>query len=672
MKSQFVRFVTGFSACILCSINVPGQEAPTKVELDTVLARAAARQPGDDLESFRSLEIWVRQSLSDSKLRRQIETGLCQLLAPDSTLEARRFACEQLGIIGDTAALPKLAELLKNDQSAAIACLGLTTFPRGKADQVLRAALTSSSGAARIQIITTLGDRRDARSVSSLATLASDADQAVAAAAVAALGKIGNARAHKAILQLRQTAGPTLEPAITEATLRCAERLAEGRNRREAAGAYEELTETSQPAYIRRAAFAALLRLEGDRGEERIMTVLRGSDSALKPVAIAAVRDLHNAGASGRFAQVLSSLGSEEQAWLIDSLAARGDGAAREAIARSVDSSDASVRSAAIDALGRIGDDSCAGTLARAAAQAKSKEERRAIEGALISLPGGAKTDAAILSQFDSASGEARATLISSLAERQGAAATSTFLTECENADSVVAIAAFRALGQTAEAGNVSAMLDRLARVKDDAVRSEAESAASQVLGRMKDASQRSDALKEALARAPNAEVRCSILGLLPACGDAASLEELSSAATDRDTGVRAAAIRALAEWPNASAWTPLDRFYEHPESEALRAVALRGLVRLAGEENAHPDAQLIARYRQLLSGAKGDADLRLILGALSSAAHPDALGLVLPLLSNPDVRAESEVAVKKIAASIKAQHPKEAQEALQKLEANP
>jgi hypothetical protein len=43
-----------------------------------------------------------------------------------------------------------------------------------------------------------------------------------------------------------------------------------------------------------------------------------------------------------------------------------------------------------------------------------------------------------------------------------------------------------------------------------------------------------------------------------------------------------------------------------------------------------------------------------------------------LPLLDNSGVRAEAEVAVKKIAAAIKTQHPQSAQEALNRLRARP
>ena len=97
---------------------------------------------------------------------------------------------------------------------------------------------------------------------------------------------------------LRQDADPALQPASTEASLRCAEGLAASGDRKTAVAAYEELLAPSQPVYVRRAALDALIRLDKDQGEQRILEVLRGSDSALKPVAIANVRALRSNNAS--------------------------------------------------------------------------------------------------------------------------------------------------------------------------------------------------------------------------------------------------------------------------------------------------------------------------------------------------------------------------------------
>jgi hypothetical protein len=309
---------------------------------------------------------------------------------------------------------------------------------------------------------------------------------------------------------------------------------------------------------------------------------------------------------------------------------------------------------------------------ARALANSDDPEERRAIESALIGLSGGALVDKAILSELKKASSNGRVGLIAVLARRQGPAANAVLFEETGNPDPAVAQAAFRALGKTARGNDLPAVLRKLLDVRDAAVRGEAESAAAQTLGKVDDAALRSAAVIDAIQRPQTADSIISLLPLLPRCGDAPALTMLKAAQSDHDARVRDAAVRALADWPDASAWDTLVGIYRQGSTEALRGLALRGLVRLAGEENAHPDSKLMDRYRQLLTDARGEADLRLILGALGSAAHPDALQLAVPLLANAGVRPEAEVAVKKIAESIKAQHPQAAQEALQKIQAKP
>lgn len=116
------------------------------------------------------------------------------------------------------------------------------------------------------------------------------------------------------------------------------------------------------------------------------------------------------------------------------------------------------------------------------------------------------------------------------------------------------------------------------------------------------------------------------------------------------------------------AAWEALIGVYRQPGREVLRGLALRGLVRLATEANAHPDAKLIERYRQLIGDARTDADRRLVLGALAGAEEPSALELALTLLDQPGVRAEAEAAVRQIAEAVKARQPEAAAAALKRL----
>jgi HEAT repeat protein len=642
--------------------------APTAEDIPQLVNEAAAYQPGQSLEPFRGMELLVRESVSRPALRGRLEAGLVGLLGPSSSLEAKRFACQQLGIVGSGAALPALARLLANEETAGIACLALTTYPRGKADEVLREALATVSGASRIQVITALGDRRDLRAVRVLAKTAGDPGVEVAEAAIAALGKIGDAAARKAIAGLRSQARPELEPALTEAALRCAERLSASGNRRAAVAAYEELLDSAPAARVRRGAFDALLRLDERRRRQRIIEALNGMDSALKPLAIAAVGTLPADVSSEPFIAEMHKLTPAEQVWMMDSLANREDLTARLAISVNVSSPHTPVRLAAIRALGRVGDASVVPIFARAFDSSKNAEESRVIETALVNLRGGAATDKAITAEAKRCSGKARASFIPVLARRLGPAANPIFFADTENQDAAVATAAFRALGKTAAESDAPALVEALVDLHDKEVRPDAENAALKALAKVQSAASRSALVRGALGRARTIDSRRSLLRLLPGCADAHALAALKTAVADSDPGIRDAAIRALAEWPDAAAWDTLAGLCNQSDNEVLQGLALRGLVRLASEENGRPDSVLAGRYLMLVASARTDADFRLVLGALAGVAHPDALHLAVSLLSRPGLRAEAEAAVRRIAEAIKGQYPDAAKEALRQI----
>ena len=55
-----------------------------------------------------------------------------------------------------------------------------------------------------------------------------------------------------------------------------------------------------------------------------------------------------------------------------------------------------------------------------------------------------------------------------------------------------------------------------------------------------------------------------------------------------------------------------------------------------------------------MLRDADGDAEYKLILGAMGDAANPQVLEMAVELTAKPGVRAEAEVAVKKLADSLR------------------
>ena len=664
---SFTAYMRTLSLTLLLSLALPllggtparAAQPPAQDQLQRVVAAAASCRSGESFEPFRQLEEWVRLSIGQPALQVQVEAGLIQLLKPEATTEAHNFACKELQMIGSSAALPALAELLGQPQTAGFACLALTGYPPGRADEVLRDALNSAKGQARVQIIDVLGDRRDAASVPLLVAAASGTERAEVEAAIAALGKIGNADARQAIAALRQSAPAALRPAVLEASLRCAENLAARGQVPAAEDLYNSLVAPSEPAPVRRAAFCALLRLEPGQAEQRVLQALDRADGALIPTAIAAVPYLSLKNGSGPLVQELPLLEPQQQALLLQSLARRGDFVSLEAVSRAVDSPVPVVRRAAIAALGQAGDMSAVPVLLRALRELKAPADQQAVEAALVELGGGSATDDLITHELDGSPVALRVPLLDVVARRLGPDANPLLFREAADPNPVVAKAALRALGRTARPGDVTALLSILSESYHSDIFGAVEDAAAQALQRIESPAERSKLVRHALDRAQTTEGRCCLLDLLPGCGDDAALEALKLAAVSTDTHIQEAAVRALAEWPDDRAWKPLAEAYRESPKEPLRNIALRGLMRLANELNAHPTAALVARYRALLDAAKTDAEVKQILGALAGVAHPEALDLAQAQLERTGVKAEAEVAVKKISTALKNQPPK-------------
>ncbi len=639
-------------------------------DLSQLIAAAAKWESGQNLEPLTQLEQRVRESAANAQTRLELESALTQLLVPTATFEARRFACQQLAVIGSDASVPAIARLLTEDGTIGIACLAFGNRPSAKADEALRTALTKSQGQGRLQIISALGNRRDLQAVESLTRLAREADVAVAQAAIRALGRIADGAACSAVVSLRAGASPALEEALADASLRCAEELAKSGDREGAAAICEPLIAPTQPEFVRRGAFAGLLRCDGDGGEQRILQTLGSSDDVLKAVAIAAVRELPSKGASAKLGKELPKLPAEQQVWLVESLAARSDAGARNAIAAALaTSTDTGVRQAAAQALGRIGDARSVKPLVQALATVRDEAEANTIVAALAGLPAGRGTDKAMLSELKASQGKARAQLISSLAARRSPEISAALLKETENADPAVAKAAYRVLSKATTWATLPALLNKFIAIRDASRRSDAEAYLEQAVLNVENPKDRSDAVCFRLPVSVELETRLALLRLLPACGDDRSLRALKDAWGDPEAQVREVAVTALAEWPDAAAWEVLAYISRNPENSAQHSTALRGLTRLFGESLAAPETtQQVARAQELLDAARGDADLKLVLGALSGAKDAGVLRLVLPLLDNPAVRAEAEVAVKKIAEATKASDPEAAKAALGRL----
>jgi HEAT repeat protein len=182
---------------------------------------------------------------------------LAMVKDPNSTVFQKAIACKKLAFVGGPEAVQPMAALLSHPQLACYARFGLEPNPAPAVDDALRAALPKLKGKLQVGVITSIGVRKDAKALDALTKLIDDSDPGVAGAAAASVGMIGGPQASR-VLQaaLGRTKVPVF-PVVARAALLCAEGLMAS-NRPRALELYAQLSETTMPGPVRRAAIRIL------------------------------------------------------------------------------------------------------------------------------------------------------------------------------------------------------------------------------------------------------------------------------------------------------------------------------------------------------------------------------------------------------------------------------
>ena len=236
----------------------------------TRLSAAAVQQSLDALKTYTAgssrgalmaLDEAVTAATADPGSARELEQRLLELLEGSRPVEAAEYICRKLILIGSAASVPRLAGLLREPRLTAAVREVLQLLPCPEAGEALRAALPGLAGLPRVGVLLALGHRREAASVAAVVPLLREPDDETGRAAVGALGEIGTLPAADALSEFAPRASAAVRPALADACLVCAGRLAAAGLREPAAALYRRLSAPEQPAHVRQAAAAGQARL---------------------------------------------------------------------------------------------------------------------------------------------------------------------------------------------------------------------------------------------------------------------------------------------------------------------------------------------------------------------------------------------------------------------------
>jgi len=623
--------------------------ASTKAQIDRAVAATYTWDYGQSRKALLTVENLIKETHGNAELRAHLERQLVRQLESNATFASKQFVCRKLWIIGTDASVPALAKVLldADAKTAEMACYALCKHPSPAVGRALRDGLAKTQGTARVAVIKLLGERRDAQSAKAIAKLARSQKAAEANAAIAALGQLATDGAVEALAALRKSDNAERRAAATHASLQAAQELAARGKTAEANAIYEQLAAPGEPLHIRRGALLGGIALGGPEAPSLVLSALRGKDEALEAAAIASVRTMRGKNLTSRFAHELPKLPARQQVLLIGALVDRGDPAARPAITGAAAHSEASVRVAALKALGVLGDASSVPVLVGAAA-GSNRAEAEAAATSLRILKGDG-VDAAIVDSMKAAKSNLRAELIDVLADRRYADAVPALLSEAAGDGAKVCKAAFKALGRLAGPKDLPMLVKLLVELKAENARPDAERAIVLVARKIADQSRRADAVLAALNATKQIPARCSLLRVLGGIANDRAYEALVEATNAENAEVKNSAVRALANWPDARAVGQLLKILGTSSNDTHRILALRGYVWLLGQLKDRP-AELVKRYARAMAHARRAAEKKLVLSGLANVQHADALKMATDCLQDEQVRPEAALAAMAIA----------------------
>jgi hypothetical protein len=228
------------------------------------------------------------------------------------------------------------------------------------------------------------------------------------------------------------------------------------------------------------------------------------------------------------------------------------------------------------------------------------------------------------------------------------------------------ALEALRNLGRAADLGP---LMDLMLRLRPDA--RDAVVATVVAIGRRTGAGGAVGKAQVRLSRARASSDRVALLDVIGQIGGSTALVCLTGAARDANPDAQLAAVRALSEWPEPAPRSVLLGLTKETRSAKLRAVALRGYLRMltmpgAGTSQANA-GDLFAEALEL---ARTVEEKRLVLSGMAAVGSERCLKLAMSLRSDPALSAEAEIAAMAISHQTAGAWPDATSEALALLKA--
>jgi HEAT repeat protein len=576
------------------------------------------------------------------------EKELLAILRSNAPAAEKALACKNLAIHGSPAAVADLAKLLPDRQLSSWARISLEAIPGEASDQALLAASESLEGRLLVGMINSIGFRRNVKAVASLTAKLQNTDADVASAAAVALGHIGNAAATKSLRAALATAPANVRSAVAEGCVLCAERLHSQGESVAARAIYDQVRAADVPVQRIVEATRGAILAGNQNGLPLLLEIFQSSDKKLFQLALGTAREFPGGEVDKALAAELHNATPERAALIVQAMADRPQTVVLAAVVKAAEQGPTAVRISAINALQRVGDDSCLSALLKIAVSDEGNLATAA-QQTLAVLPG-RHVNGEIGVMLPTATGDAYKLLLQLVGQRR-IDVVEEVLKGLEHSDKSVRSAALIALGETIELKRLSLLIAHFVSPKHAEDAATAQQALKAASVRMPDREACAAELAAALGRSP-AAAKTTLLEILSDVGGAKALQTLATAAKSNDDQLQDTSSRLLGKWNSVDAGPVLLDLAKTAPAEKYRVRALRGYLGVA-RKFAMPDKQRTEMCRNAMKATRRPSEHKLALDVLTLHPSVDGLQLAVSAMKVPTLKDDATSAALAIAQKI-------------------
>ncbi len=636
---------------------------------------AEAKQPQQDLQAI----CWRAGRPGAEAERAAVCKAIAARLAADTPNPAKAWLLLQLERVGRAEAVAAVTALLDDKDSIIRDCArrALEGNPAPQAAAALRAALEKAADPAwRAALLQALAYHTDKANADVFAKFAANDDDAVRSAAVRGLAALGDKASTDLIVAAMSKGSARARTVAADSYLVLADALCTNNDKASALAMYRKLLDGE--AHLKCAALAGIANAGGISELPTLLQALADKDMKIRGSAMTSMQTMPgNDVTQALIAQVKGAAPDVGRApdiktLLLRVLANRGDKSVVPTLVEAAQDAAPDVRIAAYEGMGLLADESASRTLVSALVKTKEAEQLAAA-AALARIPGEGVIDAIIkgLSEADPAG---RIELVKTLAARKSDKVVPTLLKSAEDADVGVRVEALKALANLADEKELPVLVAILVKAKDKDQKEAEKAVAATCLraGRERAGRERAgrervegeDQAKPVIAAFAGATppVKCSLLRTLGMVGGQKALDQVFSCLKDENAEVSEAALRSLCDWPDAASAPALLELAKSSQDQKYRVLALRGYVRVVGLPCDRAPEETLKMLENGLSVAQRPEEKKLVIAGVAQLQDPGAFNLLRPLLADEALRAETVLALVKVAEPVSLQHRAQAE----------